>query len=105
MTARQVFKNKGAMAPIGKVLLFSKGGYKDDEFAYCIADDGTQYNIKVLSAVNPREYSVPYGPETSAHTLENAILYNEWRARVIAARSQNTTPTLAPKLTEVATNE
>lgn len=84
MTARQIFKEKGVMAPIGKVLLFSKGGYKDDSFAYCICDDSTKYNIKVLSAVNPREYSVPYGPETTVETLETAILYNEWHARVIA---------------------
>lgn len=84
MTARQVFKTKGVMAPIGKVLVFSKGGYRDDNFAYCICDDGKQYNIKVLSAVNPREYSVSYGPKTTIETLENAILYNEWHARVVA---------------------
>lgn len=87
MTARQIFKTHGAMAPIGEVLLFSKGGYKDDTFAYCICDDCTQYNIKVLSAVNPREYSVPYGPDTTVETIENAILYNEWHARVLASKN------------------
>ena len=103
MTALQIFKTTGTMVPRGKRLLTSKGGYRDDDFAYCICDDGTQYNIKVISAVNPREYSVPYGPETSVHTLENAILYNEWRARVIAARNQNATPALTPQLAKVVT--
>ncbi len=85
MTARQMFKGK---MPVGKILKCSKGGYDygRNEFAYCIADDGAQYNIKVLSAVNPREYSVPYGSETTVETLETAIHYNEWRARVIASR-------------------
>jgi hypothetical protein len=86
MTALQIFKSTGTMVPIGKRLLTSKGGYRDDDFAYCICDDGTQYNIKVISAVNPREYSVPYSPETTVTTLESAILYNEWRARVIASK-------------------
>ena len=99
MTALQIFKNTGTMIPRGVRLLCSKGGYRDNDFAYCICDDGTQYNIKVISAVNPREYSVPYGPETTALTLENAILYNEWRARVIASRTQNTNVTMAPQLT------
>lgn len=82
MTARQMLKGK---YPSGKILLCSKGRYDfgRDEFAYCICDDGTQYNIKVLSAVHPREYSVPYGAEITVKTLEMAILYNEWRARVI----------------------
>lgn len=105
MTALQIFKNNGIMIPRGVRLLCSKGGYRGDDFAYCICDDGTQYNIKVISAVNPREYSVPYGPETTAHTLENAILYNEWRARVIAARTQSTNPSLAPKLMQVVATE
>ena len=87
MTALQIFKTTGTMIPIGKRLLCSKGGYRDDDFAYCICDDGTKYNIKVISAVNPREYSVPYGPETTVTTLETAILYNEWRARVIASKT------------------
>lgn len=86
MTALQIFKSTGTMVPCGVRLLTSKGGYKDNNFAYCICDDGTQYNIKVISAVNPREYSVPYGPQTTVETMETAILYNEWRARSIANR-------------------
>lgn len=84
MTAKQMFNN--TTIPVGKVVLCSKGRYDygRDEFAYCICDDGTQYNIKVISAVHPREYSVPYGPDVTPKTLELAILYNEWRARVIA---------------------
>lgn len=81
MTARQMFRNQ---TPAGTVLRCAKGCYRSDDFAYCICDDGNQYNIKVLSAVNPREYSVPYGPDTTVETLANAIFYNEWRARVIA---------------------
>ena len=87
MIARELFK--GAK-PNGKVLKCSKGGYSyDDSFAYCICDDGEKYNIKVLSAVNPREYSVGYGPETNVDTLENAILYNEWRARVVSKKQRS----------------
>lgn len=80
MTARQMFKGN---TPAGKILRCSKGGYDfgRNEFAYVITDDGKQYNVKVISAVNPREYSVPYGPETTVETLENAILYNEYVAR------------------------
>lgn len=87
MTAKQMFKDR---FPAGKVLLCSKGQYDfgRNEFAYCICDDGTKYNVKVMSAVNPREYSVPYGPETTVETLETAILYNEWRARVIADKKR-----------------
>lgn len=86
MTAKQMFNNK---TPAGKVVLCAKGRYDygRDEFAYCICDDGTQYNVKVISAVLPREYSVPYGPETTVETMKTAILYNEWRARKIANRS------------------
>lgn len=83
MTARQMFKN----IPLeGKVLLCSKGGYDYglNTFAYRISDDGTRYNITVISDVNPRKYSVPYGAQTTVQSLENAILYNEWRARVVA---------------------
>lgn len=81
MTARQLFSGK---LPIGTMLVCSKGGYRSDDFAYCITDDGTKYNIVVLSKVNPRKYSVPHGPSTTTETLENAILYNEWHARVAA---------------------
>ena len=105
MTALQIFKSTNTMIPKGTRLLCSKGGYRDNEFAYCICDDGTQYNVKVISAVNPREYSVPYGPETTAHTLENAILYNEYVARVVASRKKQVTPTVAPKLAEVVLHE
>lgn len=89
MTAKQMFNN--TTIPVGKVVLCSKGrsDYGRDEFAYCVCDDGTQYNIKVISAVNPREYSVPYGPDVTVKTLENAILYNEWRARIIAKKGVN----------------
>lgn len=82
MTAREMFKSN---KPDGKILRCSKGGYDygQNTFAYCICDDGQKYNVKVLSNVNPREYSVEYSEETNTHTLENAILYNEWRARVI----------------------
>ena len=84
MTAKEMFKGN---EPNGKVLKRSKGGYRDDTFAYCICDDGQKYNVKVLSEVNPREYSVGYGKETNTETLENAILYNEWQSRVIANRA------------------
>ena len=89
MTARQIFKTNGIMAPIGKPVLFSKGGYKDDTFAYCIAICGEQYNVKVISAVNPREYSVPNGFDTTVETIENAILYNEWQARTLHNKGVN----------------
>ena len=81
MTARKMFKDN---KPKGKVLKCSKGGYDygKSTFAYCICDDGQKYNIRVLSNVNPREYSVEYNKETNVRTLENAILYNEWKARV-----------------------
>lgn len=83
MTAREMFKNN---KPDGKVLKCSKGGYDYgmNTFAYCICDDGQKYNIKVLSDVLPREYSVEYGDKTNVISLETAILYSEWRARVIA---------------------
>ena len=85
MTARQMFKG---IRPEGKVLKCSKGRYDYglNTFAYCICDDGKKYNIKVLSDVLPREYSVDYGEGTDATSLEMAILYNEWRARVFASR-------------------
>ena len=87
MTAREMFKED---KPNGKVLKCSKGGYDyaRNTFAYCICDDGQRYNIKVLSEVHPREYSVDYNKETNVDTLEMAILYNEWRARVIASKNQ-----------------
>jgi hypothetical protein len=70
--------------PEGKVVKCSKGGYDFgmDTFAYRICDDGEKYNIMVQSDVNPRMYSVPYGDEVTIESLETAILYNEWRARV-----------------------
>lgn len=85
MTARQMFKG---IRPEGKVLKCSKGRYDYglNTFAYCICDDGQKYNIKVLSDVLPREYSVDYGEKTDVTSLEMAILYNEWRARVFASR-------------------
>lgn len=83
MTAREMFKG---ITPNGKVLKCSKGGYDYglNTFAYRICDDGERYNIKVLSDVLPREYSVEYSKKISVDSLENAILYNEWRARSIA---------------------
>lgn len=95
ISARQMFRGQ---IPSGKVLKCSKGGYDygRNEFAYCICDDGTQYNVKVLSAVNPREYSVPYGSETNVHTLENAILYNEWRARAMEPQPVEKGDTILP---------
>ena len=85
MTAREMFRNQ---FPQGRVLLCSKGRYDygRNTFAYCICRDGNHYNIKVLSEVNPREYSVPWNPTTTPTTLETAILYNEWRARVMASK-------------------
>ena len=85
MRAREIFKNN---KPIGKILKCSKGGYRDNAFAYCICDDGQKYNVKVLSKVYPKEYSVEYGEEISVDTLENAILYNEWQARVTESKSR-----------------
>lgn len=83
MTAKEMFKN---IKPNGKVLKCSKGGYDfgKNTFAYCICDDGQKYNIKVLSELNPRKYSVEYAVDTNVDTLEMAILYNEWKARVAA---------------------
>ena len=85
MTAREMFKG---IKPNGKVLKCSKGGYDfgRNTFAYCICDDGRKYNVKVLSEVLPREYSVEYGKDTSVCALENAILYNEWVSRVMEKR-------------------
>ena len=80
MTAREMLKGK---KPKGKILKCSKGGYRDNTFAYYICDDGEKYNIVVLSKVNPREYSVNYNEKTNVETLETAILYNEWKARTI----------------------
>lgn len=98
MNARQMFKN---IAPEGKVLLCSKGGYDfgRDTFAYRISDDGKQYNITVLSEVNPRKYSVPYGEETTLETLETAIHYNEWQARRLAVMKDKE-PSLADRLAD-----
>jgi hypothetical protein len=86
MTAREMFKEN---KPKGKILKCSKGGYDygRNTFAYCICDDGQRYNIKVLSEVHPKEYSVDHNEEVNADTLENAILYNEWRARVVASKN------------------
>lgn len=88
MNAREMFKG---IKPNGKVLKCSKGGYDygDNTFAYCICDDGQQYNIKVLSKVLPREYSVEYKEDGNVETLENAILYNEWQARVMERKRRN----------------
>ena len=87
MNARQMFKD----IPVqGKVLRCSKGGYDYglNTFAYRICDDGKQYRVTVLSDVLPREYSVPYSGETTLETLENAVLYNEWRARVMKVKQE-----------------
>ena len=88
MTAREMFKE---IKPNEKILKCSKGGYDfgRNTFAYCICDDGQKYNVKVLSEVLPREYSVEYGKDTSVDTLENAIHYNEWRARVMERKRRN----------------
>jgi hypothetical protein len=90
ITAKQMFKG---LTPEGKVLRCSKGGYDygQDTFAYRICDNGERYNIVVLSDVQPRTYSVPYGDDVTVETLENAILYNEWKARVWAAREETKT--------------
>lgn len=86
MTAREMFNG---IKPDGKILKCSKGGYRDNTFAYCICDDGQKYNVKILSEVLPREYSVEYGKDTSLCTLENAILYNEWVSRVMERKRRN----------------
>jgi hypothetical protein len=80
MTARELFKN---IPHKGKIIKLSKGGYRDANFGYRIVDTGKEYQVTVLSDIHPKEYTVPYGPETNATTLETAILYNEWRARVM----------------------
>ena len=87
MTAREMFKG---IKPNGKVLKCSKGGYDfgRNTFAYCICDDGQRYNVKILSEVLPREYSVEYGKDTSVDPLENAILYNEWASRVMKRKKK-----------------
>jgi hypothetical protein len=87
MKAREIFKGN---YPKGKICKCSKGGYDYgmNTFAYCICDDGQKYNIKVLSDIHPREYSVDYDEETNVDTLELAILYNEWRARVVANKTR-----------------
>ena len=80
MNAREMFKG---IKPKGKIVKCSKGGYDygRNTFAYCICDDGEKFNIKVLSEVNPREYSVEYGEETTLVTMESEIHYKEWYAR------------------------
>ena len=83
MNAREMFKG---IKPKGKIVKCSKGGYdfRRNTFAYCICDDGEKYNIRVLSEANPREYSVEYGEKTTLESMETAIHYNEWKARVCA---------------------
>lgn len=87
MTAKEMFKG---IKPDGKILKCSKGGYDfgRNTFAYCICDDGKRYNVKVLSEIHPKEYSVEYGNDINVDSLENAILYNEWRARVITSKKE-----------------
>lgn len=80
MKASELFKN---IPKDGKVIKLSKGGYKEPNFGYRITNTGTDYHVIVLSDIHPRDYHVPYGPDTNAITLESAVLYNEWRARVI----------------------
>lgn len=80
MNAREMFKG---IKPKGKIIRCSKGGYdvQRNTFAYCICDDGEKYNIKVLSEVHPREYSIEYGKQATLENMETAIHYNEWYAR------------------------
>lgn len=87
MTAREIFKTMGVK---GKVLKQSKGGYRNsDDFAYSISRDDKNYHIIVLSKVNPRTYSVEIKDGTTVETLENAILYNEYVARVQENKKNN----------------
>lgn len=87
MKATEIFKKQQTQLPDGQVLCCSKGGYRDDSFAYCISDDGKQFNVKVISAVLPRKYSVMHGPDASLRTVTTAILYNESKARVMNKQS------------------
>ena len=83
MTAKELFKGKKAK---GSVLLVSKGGYRDN-FAYRISQIDDKFHIEVISELNPREYDVDKKPDETRELdkiiegLENAILYNEYRAR------------------------
>lgn len=83
MKALDIFKAHNKTVN-GKILSCSKGGYTDDTFAYCISDVGNAINVVVISDVNPREYSVekPAGA-IYLQDIITAILYNEWKARVI----------------------
>lgn len=87
MKALEIFKTNNKTVN-GKILSCSKGGYKDDTFAYCISQVEDTLNVVVISAVNPREYTVekPAG-KVNLQDIITAILYNEWKARVIHNKS------------------
>lgn len=83
MKAVDIFKAKNIKVE-GKVLCCSKGGYKDNTFAYCISETGSAINVVVISDVNPREYQLEKpATEIKLQEIITAILYNEWKARTI----------------------
>lgn len=87
LKAQEIFKEKGIKID-GKVLACSKGGYRDDTFAFCISETEETFNVIVISAVNPREYQVE--KSNALQDIYTAILYNEWKARTIHKRSIST---------------
>lgn len=86
MKAPDIFKSKNVEIK-GKVLCCSKGGYRDDTFAYCISETDDAINVVVISDVNPREYQIEKPEGTvKLQDIITAILYNEWKARTINKR-------------------
>lgn len=86
MTAREMFK--GNRAP-GKVLECSKGGYRDDTFAYRVCGGERCYIVDVISKFNPRSrYTVELvrkdGTAVKLEDVTSAILYSEYVGRTQA---------------------
>ena len=84
MTALQIFRAKNIQFK-GTVLLCSKGGYRGDNFAYCISETENAIHVIVISDVNPREYDMEKPEKLYIRDIESAILYGEWKARTYHA--------------------
>lgn len=87
MTALQIFREKNIKFK-GTVLLCSKGGYKGDNFAYCISETEDAIHVVVISDVNPREYQMAKPEKLYVRDIETAILYAEWKARTFEANKK-----------------
>lgn len=87
MTALQIFREKNIKFK-GTVLLCSKGGYKGDNFAYCISETEDAIHVIVISDVNPREYQMAKPEKLYIRDIETAILYGEWKARTFYANKK-----------------